>query len=114
MSRSRYYSFIALSMMAFCVSCEKETQNVVIPERSEVADPSYYEPGTMLVDFDERVVESLEKQVPTKAGFSRRQVYRASTRPFLPSQYIRLSEYSRMPGSGRKDTAKPDFISFTM
>ena len=69
MSRSRYYSFIALSMMAFCVSCEKETQNVVIPERSEVADPSYYEPGTMLVDFDERVVESLEKQVPTKAGF---------------------------------------------
>ena len=69
MSRSRYYSFIALSMMAFCLSCEKETQNVVIPERSEVADPSYYEPGTMLVDFDERVVESLEKQVPTKAGF---------------------------------------------
>lgn len=69
MSRSRYYSFIALSMMTFCVSCEKETQNVVILERSEVADPSYYEPGTMLVDFDERVVESLEKQVPTKAGF---------------------------------------------
>ena len=56
MSRSRYYSFIALSIMAFCVSCEKETQNVIIPERSEVADPSYYEPGTMLVDFDERVV----------------------------------------------------------
>ena len=108
MSRSRYYSFIALSMMAFCVSCEKETQNVVIPERSEVADPSYYEPGTMLVDFDERVVESLEKQVPTKAGFF------TKTGPFLPSQYIRLSEYSRMPGSGRKDTAKPDSISFTM
>ena len=64
------FNSLLVLLLVLCVSCEKETHNTVLPTNKDNAvEVSSFVPGTMLVNFDDDVVASIEKQAVTKSGF---------------------------------------------
>ncbi len=65
----RFADIILVIVITFCASCQKEAQNVINNEGGEqVKSRSSMVPGTILVQFDEHTINSLEKQVVTKGS----------------------------------------------
>ena len=65
----RFANSLLVIIMILCASCQKEAQNVVKKEgQKEVQLESSFVPGTVLVQFDEPTINSLEKQPITKGA----------------------------------------------
>lgn len=65
----KFANSLLVIVMILCASCQKEAQNVVKKEgQKEVQLESSFVPGTILVQFDEPTINSLEKQSITKGA----------------------------------------------